>query len=272
MIAWRLLAAASAVVLLASAVPAAADFQEGVAALRVGQYAVALDAWQKSAEAGDAKSQYGMGYLYQFGLGIEPDQAQAKAWYEKAAAQNEPNALYALGLMYESGRVGKRDRAKALDLYRKAAATGRSPDAEYAIGRIHFRGQGVPRDEKMGLNWLLQAAHDGQPGAQYMLGEAYEVGVAGVVRQDRIAAYYWYSGALAGDQAVLRGTDPEFDPKTALATLTGQMSGSEIAAAKARLKKSPAPSASPPTQSAQPPSASPAPAPAAAPQSPAAKG
>jgi len=229
-------------ILLASAVPAAADFQSGVTALRAGQYAVAFEEWQKSAKAGDARSQYGLGYLYQFGLGVQPDNGEATTWYQKAAAQNDPDGLYALGLMYESGRAGKRDRPQALKLYRRAAATGRSPDAEYALGRIYMRGEGVPRDDKEGLIWLTKAAHDGQPGAQYMLGEVYEVG--DVVKADKIEAYYWYSAAAAGDQAVLHGTDPEFEPKVALAVLAKSMSRREIDEAKARLKRFPPPTGS----------------------------
>ncbi len=227
---------------LAAGGTARADaFQDGVTALQAGQYAVALDAWQKPAEAGDPRCQYGLGYLYQFGLGTDVDNAQATAWYQKAAAQNNPDAIYALAAMYESGRAGTRDRAKALILYRQAAATGKSPSAEYALGRIYLRGDGVTRDEREGLIWLGKAAQDGQPAAQYMLGAAYEVGT--VVKQDRVEAYYWYSGALDGDQAVLHGTDPEFDPKTALEALAQRMSYWEIEQAKAKLKKTPPPQA-----------------------------
>ncbi len=233
-------AAVAAVVALSCGGAACADaFQDGVTALQAGQYAVALDIWQKSAEAGDAQSQYGLGYLYQFGLGTDVDNVQALAWYQKSAAQNEPDALYASALMYESGRAGKQDRAKALILYRQAATTGKSPSAEYALGRIYLRGDGVPRDEREGIIWLGKAANDGQPAAQYMLGAAYEVGT--IVKQDKIEAYYWYSAALNGDQAVLHGTDPEFDPQAAIDGLMLHMSKWDVEDAKAKLKKTPPP-------------------------------
>ena len=234
--------------------PAAADFDEGVQALRVKQYAVALDDWQKSAEAGDARSQYGLGYLYQFGLGTDADNTQAKAWYEKAAAQNEPDALFALGLMYESGAAGKRDPAKARDLYAQAAATGQSSEAEYALGRIYLRGSGgVSRDEKQAIEWIDKAAHHGQPAAAYLLGEAYESG--GVLKADKVLADYWYTAAAAGDQVVLHLTDPEFDPKAALTVLESRMSKRELDDAKAMLKKYPVPLPMPGTMAAAAPSA-----------------
>src|SRR5262249_52017634 len=87
-----------------SAGTALADFDDGAQAMRVGQYAVAFDQWRRAAEGGDARSQYGLGYLYQFGLGVSADDLEAKAWYQKAADQGEPNALFALGLIYEAGR------------------------------------------------------------------------------------------------------------------------------------------------------------------------
>src|SRR5579862_7086165 len=140
--------------ILLAATSAWADYDKGLAALRLGEYAVSIDEWQKSAEAGDARSQYGLGYLYQFGLGTAPDNTQAKDWYEKAAAQNVPDAQFALGLMYESGAAGKRDLKQAMELYRKAAASGHSTQADYALGRIYLRGQGgVARDETEAVKW-----------------------------------------------------------------------------------------------------------------------
>ena len=230
--------------------PAAADFAEGVDALQKKQYAVALDQWQRAAETGDARSQYALGYLFQFGLGTPPDNNQALAWYEKAAAQSNPDAQLALGLMYESGRAGKRNRDKAIGFYKLAAASGHSPDAEYALGRIYFRGQGVPRDENLGLTWVIKAANDGQPGAQYLLGEAYEVG--GILKADKIDAYYWYTAALAGDEVVLREADPEFNPRKAIAVLMQHMTRAEIATGNEKLAKTPPPVAPEPSMSAQP--------------------
>ena len=235
-----------------------AGYDEGVAAIHKGQYAVALDEWTKAAQAGDARAQYGLGYLYQFGLGTDPDNSQALDWYQKAAAQKEPDALFALGLMFESGRAGKRDIPKALALYRQAAETGHSPESEYALGRVYLRGQGgVARDEKEAFIWIDKAAHEGQPGAQYLLGEAYETG--GLYKADKLQAYYWYSAALAGDPAVLHATDPEFDPKAALDVLSARMTRWEIEDAKALLKKTPPPQPAPAAMMAA------APAPVAAP-------
>lgn len=227
-----------AVAFLQPTASATAGFDEGVAALRSGNYAKAMEEWTKAAEGGDARAQYGVGYLYQFGLGVGPDNAKAKGWYEKAAARNDPDALLALGSMYESGKAGRQDLKEAIKDYRAAAASGRSPDAEFALGRMSMRGRGMERDAKAGVEWLEKAAAHGQAAAQYMLGAAYETGAG--VSADPVAAYYWYSAALAGDPAVLRQTDPSFEPKVALEALRKRMSAAQIAAAEAQIKAHPA--------------------------------
>ena len=225
----------SSVVFFNATTPVLAQFDDGVAALQSGDYAKALDAWQKGAEAGDPRSQYSIGYLYQFGLGVSADYATAKDWYEKAAGQNNPDALYALGLLYETGKAVNRDLAEAMRLYRKAVEAGPEPDAEYAIGRMILRGRGVPRDPAEGVKWLKQAALHNQPAAQYMLGAAYEAGWG--VTPDRREALYWYSRSQDGDVVELQEQDLAFQPKIAIDALRRRLTSEDIRWVQARLRK-----------------------------------
>lgn len=225
----------AAVALLMSRTPLLAQFDDGVAALQHGDYQKALEAWQKDADAGEARSQYSIGYLYQFGLGVPADLSKAKEWYEKAAAQNNADALYALGILYESGKAGPRDLTQAMTYYRKAADSGNQADAEYAVGRMILRGRGVPRDPKEGVKWLKKAALHDQPAAQYMLGAAYEAGW-GVV-PDPLEALYWYSRSLDGDSVELQEQDMAFQPKIAIESLRRHLYPEEIRKVEARLKK-----------------------------------
>jgi len=220
---------------LIGASPVLAQFDDGVAAMQTGDYAKALDAWQKAADGGDARSQYSIGYLHQFGLGVPRDFDKAKEWYEKAAAQNNADALYSLGLLYENGHAGRKDLAEAMSYYRRATATGPHADAEYAIGRMTLRGRGVPRDPVEGVKWLKKAAEHQSPAAQYMLGAAYEAGW-GVVANDG-EAYYWYSRALAGDPQELQEQDMAFQPKIAIDALRRRMSPERIHQIDLRLRK-----------------------------------
>jgi len=61
---------------------------------------------------------------YQYGDGIEKDQAKAIEWLTKAAQQEEPNALFSLGTNYEYGSGVKKNLAKALECFQKSADLG----------------------------------------------------------------------------------------------------------------------------------------------------
>lgn len=225
---------ASILTLSLSASPLWAQFEEGVTALQREDYTKALEIWQHGADNGDTKSQYSLGYLYQFGLGVAADLGKAKEWYEKAAAGNDQDALYALGLMYETGKSGRKDLAEAMKLYRQAVQAGLQPDAEYAIGRMILRGRGVPRDPVEGVKWLTTAARHNQPAAQYMLGAAFEAGW-GMPPNDR-EAYYWYRRSQEGDAVELQEHDMAFQPQIAIDALKRRLSAEVIHAIEGKLR------------------------------------
>jgi TPR repeat protein len=214
--------------------PVLAQYEDGQKAFDSGDYAAAQVAWQKGAEANDARSEYSLGYLAQFGLAGAADLGAARSWYEKAAVNNSADAFYALGLMYETGQAGEKDLARAFDLYHKAVAAGPQSDAEYAIGRMLLRGRGVPRDAKESVVWLKKAAQHGNPAGQYMLAEAYEAGWG--VRADEGEAYYWYRRADQGDPVELQEQDVSFEPKIAIAALRRRLPADLIADYDAKLK------------------------------------
>ena len=225
--------------LLLAPLPVLAQYEEGQKAFDSGDYAAALAAWQKGAEANDPRSQYSLGYLAQFGLAGGADLGAAKSWYEKAGDNNDPDGLYALGLMYETGQAGAKDLSKAFELYHKAAAAGPQSDAEYAIGRMLLRGRGVPRDAKESVSWLKKAAQHNNPAGQYMLAAAYEAGWG--VKIDEGEAYYWYRRADQGDPVELEEQDVSFEPKIAIAALKKRLPADLIEDEEARLKRDLAP-------------------------------
>jgi hypothetical protein len=65
--------------------------------------------------------------MYEKGLGVEQDNAQAAALYRKAAAQGDPDAQFNLAEMYRDGRGVVRDCAESLQFYKMAAARGHEP-------------------------------------------------------------------------------------------------------------------------------------------------
>jgi hypothetical protein len=84
----------------------------------------ALDWYYKAAAQGNPNAQENIGYLYQHGLGVETDYAEAQSWYYKAAGQGNSNAENQLGYLNQYGLGIPPDFAQALAWYHTAADQG----------------------------------------------------------------------------------------------------------------------------------------------------
>ncbi|MEZ5593762.1 MAG: caspase family protein [Gammaproteobacteria bacterium] len=101
----------------------------GLCEIRGGEYiaydradlSTALRFWLAPAESGDPQAQANVGEIYERGLGVAPDYAQAAVWYRKAAEQGLPRAQINLGHLYERGLGVPQDKTQALNWYRAAA-------------------------------------------------------------------------------------------------------------------------------------------------------
>ena len=90
---------------------------------------------RKLCTKGNAKAQCNLGVMFQEGLGVAKDAAEAVRLYRLAAAQGHARAQYGLGFMFEFGRgVGKK-RVETIRLYRLAAAQGHAAASE-ALDRL----------------------------------------------------------------------------------------------------------------------------------------
>ena len=107
------------------ALPATAqDFQKGLAAHRLGDYATALMEWRPLAVKGDARAQYKLGFLYERGRGVAQDYVEGVKWLRKAAVQGHAKAQYSLALRHAWGRGVAQDYGEAVKWFRKAAGQG----------------------------------------------------------------------------------------------------------------------------------------------------
>ncbi len=147
-------------VVLGLSVPARADYSAGLAAYERGDYVVALREWRPLAEQGDAKAQFKLGVMYEFGQGVPQDYAEALQWYRKAAAQGVAEAQYNLGSMYLKGQGVPQDYAEAVKWYRKPAKRG-GAKAQYNLGIMYRTGLGVPQDYAEAVKWYRKAAAQG---------------------------------------------------------------------------------------------------------------
>lgn len=114
----------TALLSLAIALPALADFASGLAAYQKGDYAAAAKEWRPEAEQGDAPSQYNLGLLYLDGHGVPQDPTEAAKWFRRAAEQGYTEAQHNLGALYGSGQGVRRDYIEAYKWMNICAATG----------------------------------------------------------------------------------------------------------------------------------------------------
>ncbi len=209
--------AVSAVLLAGSfsAVPAFANFEDGVRAYLAQEYTAALDIWRPLAEEGHAPAQFGMGLSYENGRGVERDPTQAAVWYHKAADQGLADAQFNLGNLYLNASGVPKDPIEAVRWFRRAADQG-MPHAQVNLGYSYETGSGVAKDPVKAVSWYAKAAEQDFPQAQYYLGAAYERGSG--VEENLALAAAWYERAaeqgvvLAGkrfDVLTERGVEPD---------------------------------------------------------------
>ena len=80
----------------------------------------------------------------------------------KRAEQGDSLAQFNLGLMYYRGQGVAEDDGKAARWYRAAAEQG-DTSAQYLLGLMYYKGEGVPKDYVLAHMWFNLVA-SGQPG------------------------------------------------------------------------------------------------------------
>ena len=112
-----------AVLLAGAGLNANADFDEGRAAYKKGDYATALREWQPLAEQGLAPAQFSLGVMYAQGEGVPRDDRMAVQWYRRAAEQGNASAQNSLSVMYTIGAGVPKDYVHA-HMWANIAASG----------------------------------------------------------------------------------------------------------------------------------------------------
>src|SRR5437660_7453980 len=114
-------------------------FDDGVAAYKRGDYAIALQSYRKAADQGDARAQNNLGAMYENGQGVPQNYAEAMKWYRLAADQGDAPAQYNLGVMYDKGQGVPQNYTEAMKWYRLAADQGNA-EAQVNLGAMHYNG------------------------------------------------------------------------------------------------------------------------------------
>lgn len=105
-------------------------------------YSQALTILRPAAERGEPWAQLRMGFLYEKGFGVEKDTREAVDWYRKAARQTGTGGWAEGKMIGALGRPGYFNQNSDALL------------AQYWIGHIYFRGDGVTRDLVEAYFWI----------------------------------------------------------------------------------------------------------------------
>jgi len=209
-------------------------YQQAVAAYNAGRFPEAAASFLQAANQGHAESQYILSTMYDAGHGIPQNDAQAAHWERMAADQGhlyaQANlsfrcytagdldgafewcrraadadlawAQYNLGLMYQKGEGVAPSDAEALHWYRLAASQGFA-DAQQRLADLYYLGQGIPRSYTQAALWYRRAAEQGNARAQFQLGHLYDVGLG--IEHDYTQYRYWTrKAAEQGHEDALR--------------------------------------------------------------------
>lgn len=172
------------------ALPAAADYGEGLAAFDSGDYAGAVELWRPLAIGGHAQAQLNLALMYYEGLGIPEDRALAASWFRKAADQGVSTAQFSLGLMYFRGQGVEKDSREAARWFQKAADQD-DAEAQINLGILYGTGHGVDKDLIEAHKWLNLAYLSGDSGAAAALEQISQVMSAEQIAEAKARARKW---------------------------------------------------------------------------------
>ena len=149
-----------------------------------------LKTLKQLAEQGNATAQFCLGEMYNYGKGVPQDDDRARQWYAEAAEQGDADAQFRLGETYDYGEGVLQDDGRACQWYAKAAVRGHeaglsaliqlaeqgNADAQYRLGCMYRKGEGVPQDYDLARRWFEKAIAQGHADALNDFGEMYYYG------------------------------------------------------------------------------------------------
>jgi len=183
-------------------------------ALKTGEKSRALVSLQYAAEHGHGFALWQLGHMYAEGDGVARDDLRAFEYFQKFAdihADENPaiprarfvaNAFVTLGHYYLEGIPNTAVTASpelARRMFAHAASYFGDPEAQYQLAQLYLDGNGVERDPKRAVPWLVLAANKGHYKSQALLGRILFNGEHGM--RQRASGLMWLTIACDGPGA-----------------------------------------------------------------------
>jgi len=165
------------------------QYNVAVDAYDAADYRAAAKIFMELAKSGHVNAQYQIAVMFDSGIGVEEDHAQAAIWYQKAATKGHNEAQYNLAIAYATGEGIHSNMRKAIYWMKKSALRG-NINSQYNLGLIYILGNGVAVNFEEGMQWWKLAAKNGDSMAQYNIGMMYLEGKG--VKSDVCEASRWW--------------------------------------------------------------------------------
>ncbi|MDA7948979.1 MAG: sel1 repeat family protein [Hyphomicrobiaceae bacterium] len=179
---------------------AAAEMSQAGALAKTGKTAhqKARRQLESAAKRGEFDAQLKLARMYAAGIGVEHSDVKAFELYLKIItehvnvrpydpkAQGLAQAFVALGNYYRTGIPGstvRPDARQAVSVLRYAASYFGNAEAQSNLAQMYLDGEGVQRNSRLALNWLVNAANKRHAKSQAILGDLLWRGAEGVPRQ-----------------------------------------------------------------------------------------
>ncbi len=172
----------------------------------------ALVALEAAANAGQPIALWRLGTMYENGEGVQKDDARAFGYFSRIANENAstpPRSLEANIVAQSFVKVGEyyrdgvpdagipADSARSVTLLMHAATYFADAEAQYELGKLYLKGDGISQSALQAARWLSLAARKGHVAAQATLGDLLFNG-EGVVAQP-VEGLMWLT--IAHDRA-----------------------------------------------------------------------
>lgn len=183
-------------------------------ALKTGEKTRAVMSLQYAADHGQAFALWQLGRMYAEGDGVKRDDYRAFEYFQKFAdthADDNPatprarfvaNAFVALGNYYLEGIPNSavpQSPELARRMFAHAASYFGDPEAQFQLASLYLDGNGVQRDPKRAVPWLVLAANKGHYRSQAVLGRILFNGEHGI--RQRASGLMWLTIACDGPGA-----------------------------------------------------------------------
>lgn len=155
------------------------------------------DSTASSWSASGIKYALAMNY-YQMGELNKAFEFMLQAAEEGADEQGVAQAQFGLGVMYNRGEGVEQDYKSAVSWYEKAALKG-NVEAMNNLANCYNNGQGVEENLPEAFKWWLKAAQERYEPCYIIIADIYYQGIYGVKKNFKEAAFWYEKAAKSGD-------------------------------------------------------------------------